>query len=163
MGEIRDYVWVGCTHSAEIGDGSQGWDLVRRRGRLLGVTSLELRQSSGEILDESYEVDDRDVTAALFCLDGSDVTVLSLTAASGAWLGVTGGPEWYFVGFTDPVGTILQAVGAEADRPDLEVVIGAQRTVLHGGSLIGREHALDAVLNFVHEGGCSAAIGWTAV
>ncbi len=84
---------------------------------------------------------------ALTALD--DRREIELVGDSGAWLGIAGGPTYFFLGYSGPDDTIWQAV---ADHPPTEstaVIIGGQPTVLSARYLVGAETARAAAVHFI--------------
>lgn len=117
--------------------------------------SLSLPERTTEIEDP-----DRDeVEAAIRELRGNGEVWLGEPALIG--LGVTGGPERYFVGFTNQVQQIqLQALAADPPAEDAIAIIGGQNSALPSANLVSVEEALSAAMYFLTNQAPSPDLEW---
>jgi hypothetical protein len=103
-----------------------------------------------------------DVVAAIEELHGDGE--VGLGDPTGVWLGVAGGPDRYFVGYTDAqAGLTLQARAEEADCQPAETLVGDQPTTLPPAYLVPIDVATAAVLHFLEAEEPAPAVNWDRV
>jgi hypothetical protein len=113
-------------------------------------------------LNADREVDEptaEDVLAAIHSLHGDGE--VGLGEPTGIWLGVAGGPDGYFVGYTNAeAGLTLQARAAEPYAEPVEAVIGGQLTTLPPTYLVPIDVATSAALHFLKAQEPAPSVAW---
>jgi hypothetical protein len=105
------------------------------------------------------EADTREIASAIDSLDGH--RELYLTAAEAIWMGIAGGPERFFVAWTDDgVSAIFQARHTAPSGPDGEFIIGGVPTTLAAEYLVSKEAARSAADCFLTSSGRAANLQW---
>jgi Immunity protein Imm1 len=98
------------------------------------------------------------VISAIRTLDGHREVELF---GRGAWLGIAGGPDQLFIGYsTDVDGQILQALADHPSAEPVQVMVGGQPTTLAPEFLVPPEVAQKAALHFLATRRPSPEVAW---
>lgn len=101
------------------------------------------------------------VTAAVAAMNGRDLSEVYLHDPSGAWIGLLGGPDRYFVGFLETEeGPPYQALAGTTAAEAMTVIVGGQPTTLESKYLIPRKDAVAAALSFLGTGQQPQSLMW---
>lgn len=118
-----------------------------------------LTVATSTVVREVEEPTAEDVLAAIGLLHGDGE--VELGEPTGVWLGVAGGPERYFVGFTNAgAGLTLQARAAEPPGEPAQAVIGGQPTTLSPSYLVPIDVARSAALHFLTAQEPAPSVAW---